>query len=829
MSKSLLKISLGLLAVAGLVWPVGVMAGEKVLHGHVPKMVSKMTSLGRLDATNQLHLAIGLPLRNQDGIDALLEQIYDPSSPNYHHFLTSDQFVSQFGPTEGDYQAVVNFAKISGLKVVGTYSNRTLVDVVGQVADIEKTFHVKLSKYQHPKESRQFYAPDTEPTVDASLPVLSVCGLNDYVLARPLYKRGKNLSSTNSLSGNALATGSGPQGSYWGYDFRNAYAPGVTLTGTGQKVALFECDGYFASDISTYLSMSGLPSVALTNILIDGATGIPSGTGGEVEVALDIQMANAMAPGLAQIIVYEAPDDTPAYNLDQLNRIAMDNLARQISSSWLIDDTAQFAQIYTQFALQGQSFFQASGDSGAYYPGIFQFEDSPLVTLVGGTTLTSTGSGGVWATEQVWNNGFDPSVGHEWAGGGGVSLVYPIPSWQTWINMTTNKGSTTMRNIPDVALTADNIFQIADGFPIDDEGGTSCAAPLWAGFMSLVNQQLAATGKAPIGFINPTIYSLAQGGNHTNIFHDIVTGNNTSPFSPNLYYAQPGYDLCTGLGTPNGQNLINALTGNVVVNPIIPAPLQPWGNTLSVMDGSNPNGFWFLFVQDDTKNNAGGMINNGWAVNLTTANPVGYAADNELYVNTTVNGQSYGNATNIPAAPGASWISTLAVTNYGPSLATNVMVVDTLPVAPDVILVSATPTVGSVSSYTGALVWSLGNLAVNASATLTLNFAVSNNITGIYTNSATVSATTPDPNPDDASALVIATVPSTPPSLVPSLVPGGKGEFHLSVSNNVGSTYIIEASTNMVAWLPLYTNVSPFIFTNFDVTNFPERFYRAEP
>jgi hypothetical protein len=530
--------------------PAALAAQTQVLHGHVPAVVKSLQPLGNFPGTNHLNLAIGLPLRNREALTNLLGQIYNPASPNRRHYLTPEQFTAQFGPTEQDYQAVIHFARTNGFTVVGTWSNRTLVDVSGKVADIERAFHVQMRTYQHPSEARQFYAPDVEPTLDASLSILSICGLNNYVLARPLYRK----NSSHGKSFDHFTTGSSPSGSYWGYDFRKAYAPGVTLTGTGQSVALFECDGYYNSDVSSYLTGSGLPSVSLTNVLIDGFSGQPSGSGGEVEVALDIDMAISMAPGLSRIIVYEGPNDTPAYNLDILNRIASDNLAKQISSSWLIDDTAQFAQIYQQFAVQGQSFFQASGDEGAYYPGIFQYEDSPLVTLVGGTTLTSTGTGGVWASETVWSGS-----------GGGISTTYNIPSWQTNINMTTNQGSTTMRNIPDVAMTANNIYIFGDGSPISDIGGTSCAAPLWAGFLALVNQQLAAYGGSPIGFLNPTIYSLAQSANYTNLFHDIITGNNTSSSSPTKFYAVAGYDLCTGWGTPAGQNLINALSPLVVV------------------------------------------------------------------------------------------------------------------------------------------------------------------------------------------------------------------------------------------------------------------------
>src|SRR5581483_3547897 len=146
----------------------------------------------------------------------------------------------------------------------------------------------------------------------------------------------------------------------------------------------------------------------------------------------------------------------------------------------------------------------------------------------------------------------------------GISTQYPIPAWQTNISMAANQGSTAQRNTPDVALTADNVYVRADGAD-QNVGGTSCAAPLWAGFAALINQQAAATGRSPIGFINPAVYALAGAANYSTLFHDITIGNNTNSLSPARFTAVPGYDLCTGLGTPAGQPLINALAPLVIV------------------------------------------------------------------------------------------------------------------------------------------------------------------------------------------------------------------------------------------------------------------------
>jgi uncharacterized repeat protein (TIGR03803 family) len=280
-------------------------------------------------------------------------------------------------------------------------------------------------------------------------------------------------------------------------------------------------------------------------VLLDGFNGVPGYA--NIEVALDIDMAASMAPGLASIIIYEG------FITDSiLNRMATDNLARQLSASWTYPIDATTEQIFQQFAAQGQSFFNASGDYDAWVGGVSTPSDDPYITIVGGTTLTTSGPGGNWVSEKVWN--WDNGIGS----GGGISITYPIPNWQKGVNMTLNHGSTTMRNIPDVALTADNVFVIADEGSSGAVGGTSAATPLWAAFIALVNQQAAANGLPSAGFINPAIYSLGLGAGYTSEFHDITLGDNTSAYSPTDFFAVPGYDLCTGWGSPRPA-LINAL------------------------------------------------------------------------------------------------------------------------------------------------------------------------------------------------------------------------------------------------------------------------------
>jgi uncharacterized repeat protein (TIGR03803 family) len=520
-------------------------APSQVLRGVVPAAVANHTlqPLQRLAATNQLNLAIGLPTRNADALTSLLEQLYDPASTNFHQFLSTEEFTASFGPSEQDYQAVIDFADAHGLTVAATYPNRMIVDVSASVVEIEAAFHVALGVYQHLTENRTFYAPDVEPTLDLAVPILNISGLDNFSLPRPRFK------ATPLVEGQTAApqAGSGTGGTFMGIDFRAAYAPGSPFAGTGQTVGLLEFDGYNASDITYYETKAGLPSVTLSNVLLNGVSGRPSGGGGEVEVSLDIEVAISMAPGLSKVIVYEAGNWH-----DMLNRMASDNLAKQLSCSWYIpgggaDLVAD--QIFQQMAAQGQAFFNASGDADAY-SGLIDFPgDTPFITQVGGTTLTTSGPGGAWVSEKVWN----------WGGGtgsgGGISTSYAIPSYQTNIDMRASQGSTTKRNTPDVALTADNVYVRADGLDYN-VGGTSCAAPLWAGFTALINQAALTNGAPVVGFINPAVYALGKTPALTANFHDITTGNNESPTSPTKFVAVPGYDLCTGWGTPLGTNLI---------------------------------------------------------------------------------------------------------------------------------------------------------------------------------------------------------------------------------------------------------------------------------
>ena len=596
----------------------------RTFHGHVPPVVSRLVPVRQVPTNQMIHLTFSLPLRDEEQLDELIRDLYDPGSANYHHFLSPAEFTSRFGPTVQDYDTLLEFVRTNGFEIIGTHPNRVLVDVVGTARTAERVFGVTLKTYKHPNEARDFYAPDREPAVDAPVTLLDVSGLDNFSLPHPNFKLLPNTSS--ALEPRA---GSGPGGSYRGSDFRKAYVPGTSLTGAGQSVALLQFDGYYSNDIASYISQSGITtSVLLTNIPVNGGVSTPGSGNGEV--CLDIEMAIAMAPGLDKIYVYEGPNGGTAWSTI-LSRIANDNLARQVSCSWGgggPDTTSE--QIFKQMAAQGQSFFNASGDSCAFTGSISFPSESTNITQVGATTLT-TGSGAVYSSERAWNWGETIGSSYDGVGtSGGISPTYSIPSWQQGISMTAAQGSMTKRNIPDVALTGDNVYVVYDNGSSGNFGGTSCAAPLWAGFTALINQQAALAAKPPVGFLNPALYAIGTSANYANCFHDTAAGDNFWSSSPTNFPAVAGYDLCTGWGTPRGTNLINALV------PLSYAPSIVAGN-------------WSLLAESATP--ANGVIDSGETVtlslslqnqgNLATSNLIATLASNAGVVSPS-SPQSYG-------------------------------------------------------------------------------------------------------------------------------------------------------------------------------------------
>ncbi len=560
------RLSVFLLTLAAMVAIVNVVCqaeAQPLLTRHVREAVvnGQAQAAGRLPATQTLHFDIVLALRHQPELENFLQELYDPSSSSYKQYVTPQEFTARFGPSQEDYDALIAFAKASGFKVVGGSRDAMDVQFTGSVAAIEKAFHVTMGVYQHPTENRTFYAPDREPTVNLPFQLWHITGLDNYSIPRPASLHRNVRAKSQAVKGSC------PGGYYCGSDMRAAYYGGTALTGAGQYLGLFQFAGYDIADVNTYFKNVGQTlNVPIVGISTDGTSVncvYPSCD--DTEQTLDITQATSMAPGLATLYVFVGSSDTAIF----ASMSTHTPLTAQMSASWMWTpaDPSSDDPYFEKFAAQGQNFFAAAGDWNSWKtsPYAYPAEDA-YVTGVGGTDLQTQSAGGPWASETAWSDS-----------GGGISPDgIPIPSWQqlSGVINSKNQGSTTLRNGPDVAAEANFDFYVcADQRGCGSGwGGTSFAAPMWAGFMALVNQQAVANGNPTLGFINPIIYPIGVGSGYGNAFHDITSGNNGFP-------AVAGYDLVTGWGSPNGSGLINALAGSGSGGPVVtlsPTSLK-WG------------------------------------------------------------------------------------------------------------------------------------------------------------------------------------------------------------------------------------------------------------
>jgi kumamolisin len=531
---------------------------QSVLTRHVREATrtGEALSLGRLPATQILQINLVLPLRDQAGLDSFLKEVYDPASPSYRHFLTVPEFTERFGPTQEDYDAVVAFAKASGLTVVGGTRDGMDVQVKGPVSAMEAAFHVNLRTYQHPTEDRIFYAPDREPTTNLPFALWHISGLDNYSIPHPMYVKKSDYAAAHGIDAEKVVThattGSGPSASFLGSDMRAAYYGGTALTGSGQNLGLFEFEGTDLTDLTTYYKNVGQTNnVPVTLLSVDGTSTscVYSSAGGDcddTEQTLDMTQALGMAPGLASLVVYIGSTDTAIISAMTTHSPLPTTIG--CSWGWTPADPTTLNPYFEKMAAQGQNFFAASGDSSTWssrneaWPA-----DNAYVVSVGGTDLITASAAGPWKSETAWSDS-----------GGGISPDgIPIPAWQqlSGVINSSNKGSTTLRNGPDVSANANFTFYTCSDQTTclaNEYGGTSFAAPMWAAYIALVNQQLAANGEPTIGFINPAIYAQNVTSSYGAEFHDITSGTSGS------YSAVAGYDLVTGWGSPN-TGLINAL------------------------------------------------------------------------------------------------------------------------------------------------------------------------------------------------------------------------------------------------------------------------------
>ena len=522
-------------SLAGWAWALPACA-TALLTPHVPAAVAQHAAqrIGAPAAAQRLTLAIALPMRDQPGLTALLQDLYRPGSPRYRHYLSVADFTARFGPTARDYAAATDFFRACGLRILATSTNRAMIDADGAVADIERVFHTTIGQYRDPATGWVFMAPDREPTLDLAVPVLHVTGLDNAV---PAVNR--MLPPPQPLP--SAGTGSGPNGSFIGSDIRAAYYGGGSLTGAGQSLGLMELGAWNPADVTLYFSTVQQPlNVPIIGVSTDGSA-LNCVKCSDAEQAADIEYAISMAPGLSQVQVYVGKSAESV-----LNRMASDNTSKQLSTSWgWANQFATDDPLFREMAAQGQTFLAASGDYATLKAsGPWPEEDANL-TAVGGTDLVTAGASGAWLAETAWPGS---------AGGPSLNLHIKIPSYQLPFINAANAGSHRLRNVPDVAADADfENFICFGGSCGGSFGGTSFAAPIWAGIVALMNQQAAMAGKPAIGFLNPTLYAVAGTSNYAKLLNDITQGTNGT------YNATINYDLVTGLGSPQGAPLAQQL------------------------------------------------------------------------------------------------------------------------------------------------------------------------------------------------------------------------------------------------------------------------------
>jgi subtilase family serine protease len=543
------RLGVLLLTIAPLVFGANIVClaqPQSLLTRHVRKVTlnGEAPFVGKLPATQSMR--IDIVLSEREGLDRFLRELYDPSSPSYRQFLTVEQFTERFGPSQQDFDALIRFAKANGFTVTGGSRDAMDVQLKGSVAALETAFHVTMGLYHDPIENRNFYAPDREPTVDLPFQLWHVTGLDNYSIPR------RALVRRESSVKPPATTGSCPGASFCGSDMRAAYYEGTALTGKGQNIGLLEYAGFDIADVNTYYKNAKQKrTAAVKGISTDGSSinCFASQNCGDAEQTIDITQALGMAPGVTAVYLYVSNTSDTA----MLGSMSSHKpLPLNLSSSWywFPPDQTTDDPYFKKMAAQGQSFFQAAGDSGAWKgTDIWWPMESQYIICVGGTDLVTKGAGKAWASESVWVYG-----------GGGISPDnVPIPSWQKPKGVITkaNEGSTKYRNGPDVAANSNSTFYVcADQTTCTANlyGGTSFAAPMWAAYLALANEEAAAKKLPPPGFINPAIYKLGLGSGYNTEFHDITIGSNGFP-------ATKGYDLASGWGSPNKSGLINALLG----------------------------------------------------------------------------------------------------------------------------------------------------------------------------------------------------------------------------------------------------------------------------
>ncbi|MGB7190988.1 MAG: S53 family serine peptidase [Acidobacteriaceae bacterium] len=556
---------------------------QYVATRHVRDVVrnSKAQVVGHMPESQLMTLNVILPLGNSSGLDEFLSELYDPNSPSFHQYLTPAQFTTRFGPSQTDYAAAVSYVKANGFQVIGGSRDGMNIVIRGPVSSVEHAFHVTMRMYKHPSQNRDFYSPDREPTTSLSFQLWHISGMDNFSIPHPLHVKKSDYAAAHGLSANQVVpyatTGSGPSASFLGSDMRAAYYGNGSLTGAGQNLGLLEYYGTDLADLNTYFAnVHQTNNVPITLLSTDGTSTACTYSRrrgcDDIEQTLDMTQAIGMAPGLASLTMYVGSSDTAMIAAMTTHNPLPTTIG--CSWGWTPADPNTLDPYFKKMAAQGQNFFAASGDSSTWSSSNEAWPaDDAYVVSVGGTDLITASAAGPWKSETAWAD----------SGGGITPDNIAIPSWQQLAGVinSSNKGSTTKRNGPDVSANANYTFYTCGDQTsclANEYGGTSFAAPMWAAYIALVNQQLQANGQPTIGFLNPTLYQQNIGSGYAADFHDITSGTSGS------YSAVTGFDLVTGWGSPN-TGLIDALTGSTSPQPSFALSASP--ASLSVAAGSS--------------------------------------------------------------------------------------------------------------------------------------------------------------------------------------------------------------------------------------------------
>jgi kumamolisin len=494
------------------------------------------------------------------------------------------EFAAERGADPEDFAKIDAFAHAHRLTVTQSSIAQRSVTLSGTVADFTAAFQPTLKRVRSGRTVLIGRTGSLSVPEELAEIVVSVLGFTDLPVAEPHHRRLRRAApaaaARRGARGAKRATPAAAAGSvgFTPPQVATLYAFPAGLDGSGQTIALIELNGvdaqgnptgtgYSADDLDVYFQSLGIPTPQVAAIGVNGGANQPgTDSNADGEVMLDIEVAGAVAPG-AGIAVYFAPNSDDGF-IAAFNAALHDDVRKPsvISISWGGPEDGSSQGYLTTFNLAledaahlGVTVCVASGDNGSSDQDR-QHRDSqlhcdfpassPFALACGGTKLV--GAGTSIESEVTWNEGDGGG-----AGGGGVSNVFQLPTYQSAANVPPSPGGQANRGVPDVAGNADPVtgYQVRASGQDGVIGGTSAVAPLWAGLIACINQRLAGLGKPPAGFVNPALYA-APG-----CLHDIVDGNNDIDGTLGSYAAGPGWDACSGLGSPDGGKVMQTLGG----------------------------------------------------------------------------------------------------------------------------------------------------------------------------------------------------------------------------------------------------------------------------